>query len=207
LSKFAQKIKSMKKIVLLLGLGIASSLFGQDAFKRKTTVLNLGLGLGNGYVRYWGVGYSSTPYINVALDHGVYDFSEVKGLSIGLGGFLGWRRVSYTYNDIWVDRNGRWHYNEPFTESWSYMNLGFRPTLHYSFEDVKAEVYAGFPIGYTFVNYKVSNPDYYYVGTYANYFSVGFQLGGRYYFTDRFGIFLEFGYTYSYANLGISLKF
>lgn len=198
----------MKRVVIFLILGITSSLFGQEVFMKKTTLLNFGLGVGQGYVRYWGVGYSSTPYINVSFDHGVYDFPDVKGLSVGLGGYFGWRRTSYTFIDSWRDRHGRWHYSESVTSIWNYMELGFRPTIHYSFEGVKAEVYAGLPMGYTFVSHRWSNPDYngVYYSRFGNFFGIGFQLGGRYFFSDRFGVFLEFGYFATYANLGVSLK-
>ncbi len=202
----------MKKLLFILiaasTMAFQNTSQAQDAFGKGTTVLNLGVGLG-GYVQYWGVGYSSTPYLNASLDIGVYQFPDVKGLSIGLGGYLGYKGISYSYVDTWRDKNGVWHYNEPIKSTWSYFSIGFRPTLHYAFSSVNAEIYAGLPFGYVFVSHKYSNPDYgyYYSASYPSYVGYGFFVGGRYFFSKSIGAYLETGYGISYFNLGLSFKF
>lgn len=203
---FVAKIKTMKKSVLIIGLSILSSgIMFPQAFKKETPSLNVGIGLA-GHLAYWGPGYSATPYINAAFDYGVFDFPEVKNLSIGLGGYIGFRSVSHTWGDAWMDKNGNIHYNEPVKRTWTYTALGIRPTVHYSFDD-KAEIYAGTAIGYVIVNYKYSHPDFYASSSYGSYFGWGIFGGGRYYFTNSFGLFAEFGYAISYVNLGVSFKF
>ncbi len=201
----------MKKVIIKWGLilvGFNTMLLAQDIFTKGTSILNLGIGAG-GYSKYgWGTGYRATPYIGAALDYGIYSFPDVKGLSIGLGGYLGWRAYSISYNRTWRDKNGNWHYDKPVTERWNFFAMGLRPTIHYSFENVKAEVYAGIPLGYFFVNYSASDPDYasYYNYSYGSFFDVAFFLGARYFFTDKLGVFLEGGYGVSYFNIGLSLK-
>lgn len=198
----------MKRIEQILGCILllnVMNVFGQ-AFQKGNGVLNIGMGLG-GYVRYWGGGYSSTPYFNVSFDYGVYDFEDPKNLSIGIGAYLGYKSVSYTWYDAWWDKQGRLHINEPVKQTWTYINFGIRPSVHYSFDD-KAQVYGGFGLGYVNVSYKYSHPDYYYYGgSYGSYVGITLFAGGRYYFSKSLGAFAELGYGLSYLNLGISLKF
>lgn len=197
----------MKKLILVAGISALSTSVGfAQAFNKGTASLNLGLGLG-GYVAYWGPGYSSSPYFNAAFDYGVYDFPEAKNLSIGVGGYLGYKSVSYEWNSSWVDKNGKYHFNEPIKYTWTYTHIGIRPTLHYSFND-KAEIYGGLNIGYVVVSFKYSPSDFSgFSGSYGSTIGWGTFVGGRYYFSKSFGIYAELGYGAAYLNLGVSLKF
>lgn len=196
----------MKKFIIVAGMSALSVSAGfAQAFQKGTPVLNIGLGFG-GHVVYWGPGYSSTPYINAAFDYGVFDFPEVKNLSVGIGGYLGFKSVSYTWDGWWRDKYGRIHYDEPVKQTWTYFNIGLRPTIHYSFND-KAELYGGLALEYVSVGYKYSNPDFYTSGSYGSYVGWAGFIGGRYYFSNSFGLFTELGYGMSYFNIGVSFKF
>lgn len=202
MKKIATKISAVICI-----MGICHHGAKAQAFEKGTGVLNLGLGFG-GKIAYWGPGYSSTPYFNVTYDHGVYVFDGTANkLCIGVGGFLGYRSVWYQWTTTWVDKNGRWHYDQPVKSTWNYIGIGFRPTLNYSFND-KGMVYAALPIGIYSVNHKYNNPDYYSNVTYSStVFSSGFMLGGRYFFSKSFGIYGELGWGFAFGNLGVSFRF
>jgi hypothetical protein len=205
----------MKKVITIIsGLAMMAGIgnySNAQVFQKGTKVLNLGVGFFGVYRYGWGLGYSysSTPFLNAAFDLGVYDFPDVKNLSIGVGGYLGWKSFSYSYYSTWRDKNGKWHYDDYIKETWTYTAIGIRPTIHYSFEGTKAQVYGGLPIGFVIVSYNVNNPDYkYYIGrSVRSYPGIGLILGGRYYFSNSFGVYGELGYGLSYLNLGISLKF
>jgi len=124
--------------------------------------------------------------IYVGLDFGVHK-------DITLGGELSFR----SYNDEWPDShykhsilgisgNGNYHFNTLFNipSNWDF--------------------YAGLNIGF----YFWKSPDDY-PGSESSSLGLGFQVGGRYYFTDRFGVNLEIGTgnEFSEGKFGISYKF
>lgn len=198
----------MKKLITSVALIASISAVNQlqaQAFQKGTGILNLGIG-GGGYIPYWGAGYSATPYFIITYDHGIYNFEEENKLSIGLGGFFGYRSVWREWYDSWVDKNGKWHYNEPVEHTITYTTIGLRPSLNYSFDD-KLMVYAALHLGYYFVNFKNSNPNYYVSQPYRSRVGYGTMVGGRYFFSKSFGVFAELGWAFSYGNLGISLRF
>lgn len=196
----------MKKVGVSMVAAMAAFLFCHEmkgqAFSKGTGILNIGVGF-SGYVPYWGTGYSSTPYFNLAYDHSIWQEDK---LSIGIGGYLGYRSVWYDYSGSWVDKNGKLHIDEPYRETWTYFTFGIRPTLNYSFND-KAMVYGGLSLGYLIVSYKYSNPNLYVSGSYGSRPGFGVFGGGRYFFSKSFGVFGELGWGMSYLNLGISLRF
>jgi hypothetical protein len=65
------------------------------------------------------------------------------------------------------------------------------------------DLYAGMNIGY----YVWSSP-YDYYGNYRTGLRPGIQVGGRYYFTDKVGLNLEFGsgIAFSGGKFGLSIK-
>lgn len=193
------------KIIFSLLLVASNFLKPQDAFKNKTTVLNLGVGLRSYYgYRLFAQGYSSVPYLNASLDHSVYNLD--KNFDLGIGGYLGYTSWSYKYNGFYYTKNGV--YRSGFVkQTWSIFHFGFRPSVHYSFSGAPFDLYAGLHIGYGISSYSSSDPDYDYTG--INYSRLYWALfaGGRYYFGKKFGMFAELGYGISMLNLGISLKF
>ncbi len=198
-------IAILTTIVSLVVMTNSSTLHAQ-VFKKGTGALNAGVGL-LGYTPYWGVGYSASPYLNVAFDYGVYDFPENNKLSIGIGGYIGYKSISYSWTGSWEDKYERWHYNEPVKETWSYTAFGIRPTVHYSLLD-NAEIYGGLSLGYVVLGYRTNNPDYdISYRSYGSYVGFGTYAGFRYYFGKSFGLYTELGYGLAYLNIGVSFKF
>ena len=188
----------MKKIFALLCL-IAS--FGCIAvqsqaqeFKSGDNVLSLGLGLGSSL----GGGYaysSQSPAISIQYEHGQWDVGGPG--TISLGGYLGFKSFSHT--------------NSHFTEKWSYTVLGFRSAYHFNMLDVKNfDLYAGAMLSYNIVSYSFDSHEPFYDnfgGSYGSALGLSIYIGGRYYFSQNIGAFLELGYGISYATIGGSFKF
>ncbi|MCX7727997.1 MAG: hypothetical protein N2203_00855 [Bacteroidia bacterium] len=190
--------------ILLLTTTLFTSKINAQVFSKGSGILNLGIGLG-GYVRYWGHGYSSTPYFNAAFDYGVYQFENEQKLSVGVGGFIGYKSVWYEWITTWRDKNGNWHIDQPVKSTWTYTYIGFRPSLNYSFND-KAMVYSALNIGYSILNHRYSDPTYYSSTSYGSSLGWGLLVGGRYFFSNSFAVFGEIGWGMSYLNLGVSFK-
>jgi len=134
-----------------------------------------------------GLGFSSWGIpVYVGLDYGV-------GKDVTIGGELSfrsyhdnWDNYRYNHTIIGLSGNGNYHFNRimQIPSNWDF--------------------YAGLNIGFYFWN----SPDGY-GGSNSSGLGLGAQIGGRYYFTNRFGINLEFGggNAFSEGKFGISLKF
>ncbi|MBN1252397.1 MAG: hypothetical protein JXR51_01730 [Bacteroidales bacterium] len=134
-----------------------------------------------------GVGFSSWGIpIYVGLDYGVHP-------DITVGGEFSFRTYSdnfagtkYSHSIIGISGNGNYHFNRLLNipSDWDF--------------------YAGLNLGFYFWN---SNDDY--DGSDGSGIGLGAQIGGRYYFSDRFGINLELGggNTLSGGKFGITYKF
>jgi outer membrane immunogenic protein len=133
-----------------------------------------------------GVGLSSWGVpVYLGLDYGVH-----KDITIG-GEFSfrsfndNWSSHSYNHSIIGISGNANYHFN-------SLLNI---PT--------NWDFYIGPNIGF----YIWSSPTGY-EGSHASGLGLGAQIGGRYYFSEKFGINLEFGgaNVFSGGKFGISLK-
>lgn len=196
-------------------LSIASLTFGQssnnnsnlpsntNAFGKGTNVLSPGFGLGGDYTDIYS-GYSSTPNFVITYDNGTFD--HVGPGIISLGGLLSYKGASYTG----IDGAGY-----PYNDSWNYYIIGFRAAYHWNFtSNPHFDIYAGLMLAYYDISGSVSFNDPYYKGignpydaTYSSYTALSLYLGARYYVSNKIGIWLELGYGYSNAALGISFKF
>jgi hypothetical protein len=134
-----------------------------------------------------GLGFSSNGVpVYAGFDIGVHE-------DITVGGELSFR----SYHDSW-DGN-----------SYSHSMIGIAGNANYHLNTVleipkEWDVYGGLNLGFYFVN--TSDSDY---GGDANSgFGLGAQIGGRYYFNDKYGINLEFGggSTFSGGKVGISIR-
>jgi hypothetical protein len=133
-----------------------------------------------------GVGLSSWGIpVYLGLDYGVHK-------DITVGGELSFRsykdnikKNKYKHSIIGISGNGNYHFN-------TLLNI---PT--------NWDFYAGLNIGF----YNWSSPDNY-PGSHASGLGLGSQIGGRFYFSEKFGINLEFGggNTFSEGKFGISIK-
>jgi hypothetical protein len=133
-----------------------------------------------------GVGFSSwgVPFY-FGLDYGVHE-------DITLGGEVSfrsyrerWSGDDYNHTVLGISGNGNYHFNRilEIPRNWDF--------------------YAGLNLGF----YIWNSPDKY-EGSHTTGLGLDAQIGGRYYFTNKFGINLEFGSgnAFSGGKFGISLK-
>lgn len=183
----------MKSLLLATLFAFGFLMVNAQDFEKGTKVLNLGLGLGGNYYSAWS-GASHTPLLAGSFDVSVMDGLLGEG-SLGIGGYIGYQSAKYDYSGGY---------------GWKLTNMliGPRGTFHYPLVD-KLDTYAGLLLGYHIVNWK-------YTGDWGGiennstgnsvYFS-GF-VGARYYFTPKFGAYLELGSgSLGLANIGVALKF
>ena len=202
----------MKKIIILACIlslvNITNSLQAQSAFTsslmtpgksfdKGTSVINLGVGFG--YSIGYGSGSSSSPVISGTYEYGV---AKAGPGVIGVGLALGYQGSSYTYSD----------YQYTYKERWTTSAFGLRGTYHPDFcNGKKYDVYGVLQLTYYNYGYSYSsnpvNPYYQFRSSLNNGLGLGILVGGRYYFTDNIGAFLELGYDISYLKLGVSFKF
>jgi opacity protein-like surface antigen len=184
----------MKKILFMavVALLAANVVSAQDVFQKGDLVFNAGIGLNSSL--YCGSGYKSTiPPISLSGEYGVAD-NLIGGNngSIGVGGYLGHTAADYKINDF----------------GWKYSSIivGARGAFHYQFAK-NLDTYAGTMLGYNIVSAKSIGTENAALGkASASEFSFSLFVGARYWFTPGFGVFGEFGYGISNANLGVSFR-
>jgi outer membrane immunogenic protein len=133
-----------------------------------------------------GIGLSSWGIpVYLGLDYGVHKDITIGGEFSYRSYHENWVSNRYNLSIIGISGNGNYHFN-------SLLNI---PT--------NWDFYAGLNIGY----YIWNSPSGY-GGSHVSGLGLGGQIGGRYYFTDKFGINLEFGggNVFSGGKFGISLK-
>ncbi len=134
----------------------------------------------------FGVGFSSwgLPFY-LGLDYGIHP-------DISLGGELSyrsyrenWKNDYYNHNVIGLSANGNYHFNRILSmpSNWNF--------------------YAGLNIGF----YAWSSPNDY-LGNNNTGLGLGGQIGGRYFFNNRWGLNLEFGggNAFSGGKFGLTMK-
>jgi hypothetical protein len=190
----------MKKLIKLSVLVIAITIFSPQsalkaqAFKNGDMVGNLGVGFG-----WYGYGYgvSSLPAFSLSLEKGIKDLTNIGPLSIG--GIVGIKHASYAWTSS-------------YDWSWNDIIIAARGAIHYDlFKVSKLDTYAGVALGvriesesyytYNLAGDAVKATSSFTHGLFALY------VGGRYYFSDKFGAFGELGYGLGYLTLGLSYKF
>jgi outer membrane immunogenic protein len=175
------KQKIMKKLILLIAFGfITNGVMAQSPLEEGGVQLNAGVGLSG-----WGV-----P-IYFGLDYGIAkDFTLGGQLSFQTDNDpynYGGKDYKYDSTAIGIGANGNYHFN-------SLLKI---PS--------KFDFYAGASLTYYIWNYNDYNnnphPDNTSLG-------LGLQVGGRYFFTNNFGINLELGGNTgtSGAKFGVTFK-
>lgn len=169
----------MKKLILLIAFGILSTgVFAQAPLGEGNTQLNAGIGLSSHGVPVY-----------IGLDYGIAkDWTLGGQLSFQTDNDPYYHNGNTYYGDssaIGIGGNGNYHFN-------SILNI---PS--------KFDLYAGASLTYYIWNYD--NNDYH---NDNDSFGLGLQLGGRYFFTNSFGINLEFGgnTVNSGAKFGVTFK-
>ncbi len=193
-------------------LCITPAVFSQSGsdetiFGKGSNVISLGVGIGGAYT-YYGDGYTSTPNFVISYDNGT--FGNVGPGTISLGALFAYKGIAYSYTDFY----SRYNYDQ----KWNYYILGVRSAYHLSIPSVpRFDPYIGIMLAYYDISYKETSTDpffnvpgspyyYYYSNSYASYMAFSLYIGARYFVSDHIGFWLELGYGYSNAALGISFK-
>ncbi|HKO77499.1 MAG TPA: outer membrane beta-barrel protein [Flavobacterium sp.] len=171
----------MKKFILIIAFGLISTgAFAQAPLEEGGVQLNAGVGASG-----WGV-----P-VYFGLDYGIArDWT--------LGGQISFQ----TDNDPYHYGGNTYHYDSSAVGIGANGNYHFNRILNMP---SKFDFYAGAALTYYFWNYNDydgnNHPDHDALG-------LGLQVGGRYFFTDKFGINLELGggSATSGAKFGVTFK-
>ncbi|TSA27630.1 hypothetical protein D4R71_01860 [bacterium] len=148
--------------------------------------------------------FSSSIYCSEALAKGKTQFNAGAG-------FSSWGVPVYVGLDFGVHRNitlgGELSFQRYNEHHYDHSVMGLSGNANYHFNNVLKipsnwDFYVGLSIGY-FIWYS---PDYY-EGSHTSGLGISGQIGGRYYFSKKFGINLEFGggNAFSGGKFGISL--
>ncbi|MBA3680707.1 MAG: hypothetical protein H0W73_06020 [Bacteroidetes bacterium] len=189
----------------------SSSSSGGQCFDESTKIINIGVAFGGYYYRYnRGLGYTYriTPAINLSYEQALKN--KVGPGFIGLGAYFGYQHASLRYNDYYY--NGNQYY---YRHSWNYMLISLRGAYHadaLNFEE--GEVYFGATVGVRLQTYNYEsnsldpNKDNYQISGGSVYPSSSVFVGGRWYFTNKIGVFgeISYGYSYPYLTAGLSIK-
>lgn len=164
---------------------LATSNSGDYGFSKSDKLLNIGVGLSSYYF--------GNP-IGLSYEVGITD-------DFSVGGQIDYNSGSY---DDYYGYNSRYRYSAYY--------VGARGSYHFNrilrLSENKIDLYAGLGLGYQSFrwndSYNGSGYGYDYgSGLFLNYF-----IGGKYYFTNKVGAFLELGYTgLSSSRVGLAVKF
>jgi hypothetical protein len=147
--------------------------------------------------------------LNIGVGLSSYYYGHPIGLSyevgitedISVGGQLDYNSGSY---DDYYGYNYRYRYSAYY--------LGARGSYHFNrvlnINENKIDLYAGLGLGYRSFKW---NDSYYGSGygySYGSGLFLNYFIGGKYYFTNKVGAFLELGYTgLSSSRVGLAVKF
>ncbi len=182
----------MKKTIHLLALAVttlfaAHSVSAQE-FSQGTNVINAGIGIGGNFY-YGGLGSSSQGLgLNVSYERGIWETGDFGIVS--LGGYLGYKSYKSDY-----------YFGNSY--SYNYTIIGVRGAFHYIGLDVEnLDVYGG-----AMLSYNIASIDNGYAGGLDSRPSATIFVGGRWYFTENFGVFAEAGYGVAFLSVGAAFRF
>lgn len=148
----------------------------QSVFTKSSNIKQIGLGLGGG------------AGLSFSLDKGFRE--DVGPGNLGIGGIVAFR--------TWGIAFGRQ------TSSIFAARLTYHP--HFVSElvsDDKFDAYAGFAAGIGYYSYSYNNDYFGDLNSNRIYPVVGFFLGARYFFSEKFGAFGEVGYGANWLTVGL----
>jgi hypothetical protein len=228
MNRYTQKgdVKKNKLVVLILLLAVIvmcsaaparaqgkdnSPSTGTQCFDGSTKLINLGIGFGGGNYYNYGNGYGVTYRRSPAFSF-MYEQSLPEKLGpgyLGLGAYLGFQSASYRFDNNYYN-NGFKNDDYYYRHSWNYFMIAARGAYHADILNwQKGEIYGGLLLGLRLATYKYEDNDpfnqYSYTGSSLN-LAWSLFAGGRYYFTDKVGAFMELGYGISYLTVGVTIK-
>lgn len=179
----------MKKTIFTLAAILIAVAVQAQQFQNGTTTANAGIGFGTAL---GGLG-KSRPAISVSVDHGIWDVGGPGVIS--LGGYIG--NTGYRYTDL------------GFTAKWNYTIIGVRGAYHYNgFTNTpELDLYGGVMLGYNIAKYSSDSTNDSFANSYGSGVGLTGFIGGRWFFTEQVGAYLELGYGVSSLNAGITYKF
>jgi hypothetical protein len=167
-------------VCALLSLGEA-----QAQFQKGDRLLNIGIGVNSYY--NGGIPLSA-----------IYEVGITPQISVGGGIDYLSHEYAYAYN-----------YSRRFTA----LYIGARGSYHFNellkINDERFDVYGGLSLGFRSFTWSGNAYNNYYGldSSYGSGLFLGIHIGGRYYFTNRIGAFLELGGLGSTnARVGVTLK-
>ncbi|HTY00821.1 MAG TPA: hypothetical protein VMG09_12400 [Bacteroidota bacterium] len=182
----------MKQLLAILAMLlclvlVATPMFAQsNAYNKGDKVVSAGIGFGGLGGLY---GSTSMPTISLGFDYGL----DVPKISVG--GIVGYASSTDDFG---------------FGYSWkyTYIVIGARGAYHFLEDNKNIDAYAGILLGYNVVSasWNGSQAQPYYSSASASYMLFGAFVGGRYYFSPKFGVFAELGYGAGILTAGISYK-
>lgn len=178
-----------KAVTVLLLILLFNTSRGQGNFEIGTNVIGVGFGVGSSY----GVGStygSQTPAINLQYERGIWSVGGPGVIS--LGGYLAFKSYSYDYF--------------PYRRKWNYTIIGVRSAYHYNgIQSTDFDVYGGLMLGLRSISFSNNEPNFPYDG--GSRLILTAFVGGRYYFNNNWGAFIELGSGIGVLNLGVVYKF
>jgi len=179
----------MRKSILILLACFAVAIAQAQPFQKGTTTANMGIGLGT---TLGGLG-KARPAVSASVDHGIWSIGGPGVIS--LGGYVGNTGYKYRYSG--------------YTAKWNYTVIGARGAYHYNgFEKVPdLDVYGGVMLGYNIMKYSSDDSEEHFSGNYDDGLGFSCFVGGRWFFSDSFGVYGELGYGVSVLNVGVTFKF
>lgn len=190
---------------LLLSIAtVAVSTSRAQVFQEGSNFLGAGFGIGGGYgIGFSGSGVSQTPALALHFDHGMGQLGQGVW---GLGGFLGYKSISYSSDNIFFGGGYTTEYR------WTYVVVGARGTWHYNewHGNPKLDTYGGVLLAYRAASFK-DETNYpagavrFNAGTYSAIWP-NLLLGARYMFSDKVGAYGELGYGVAVLQLGLAVK-
>lgn len=191
MKKLYSKLASCILLLVFLNLPAINSY--SQLFNVGDKMINAGLGIGATW--YSGAYYKTTlPPIFISGDVGFKD--DIGPGVLGLGGYLGFS--SYKYEVTSVLGNWGWKYTS--------IIIGARGTYHMDLVD-NLDTYGGLLLGYNILTFKEFGDQNWFTGSASSSgLAYSFFVGGRYFFSDSFGVMAELGYGIAWLSLGITLK-
>jgi hypothetical protein len=193
----------MKKIFSLLVLAAlaAGSLSAFDwkaygGIEKGDWLINAGVGFGTPLY-----GDMTIPPISASVDYAL----PIAGLPFTVGGYFGINGSKYEYE--WTVLGETHGYTYTYTGLAFGARLGYHPKF---FDLEKLDLYANLCLGYYLYTAEAEYHGYDGSGDdpvdYSTFFFAT-NVGARYFFTPRFGAFVELGYSaMSYVTAGLAVK-
>lgn len=173
-------MKKLLTLTFIIAAVLISSKGYSQAYKNGDKLLNVGIGLNSYYT-------GGTPF-GASFEVGITD-------QISVGGNLDYLSTSYDFGGkftaIYVGGRGSYHVNELL-----------------KIDNDKIDLYGGVGLGYRSFSWKDTYSGASLGSAYGSGVYFGLHIGGKYYFSDNIGAFVELGAIGSTnARIGVAFKF